>query len=80
MFPALKTKLRNFSQRLLEAGGVAGLQEADEELGFEDGLNPVWRVPDRVIAEEADDDSALLAPQALGVRRGEPMLHYAAGA
>ena len=58
IFPNLKAKLRNFTQRLAEAGGVEGLLELDEELGLEEGINPIWRVPDRVIAEETDADGA----------------------
>jgi hypothetical protein len=56
ILPGLKSKYRNFLQRLGECGGVEGLEVEEEEAGLEHGVNPLWRIPERVIAAEEDSE------------------------
>lgn len=60
-YPGLKAKYRKFKQRVAELGGVDALKEVDEANGLENGINPLWITPERVIACEEDADGLLLS-------------------
>ena len=60
-YPGLKQRLRQFLQRVEDAGGVDGWPEHQEEQGLEDGIDPAWLEPDRVICQETDRCALLVA-------------------
>lgn len=53
--PAIKSKYRNFMQRLEGVGGMEALAESDEANGLEHGVHPDWIVAQRVIAFDDSD-------------------------
>eukprot|EP00892_Ulva_mutabilis_P003926 jgi/Ulvmu1/1905/UM012_0064.1 len=58
--PPIKTKYRNFLQRVKLTGGVEALAEADESNGLEHGVSPDWTVAERIIAFDESDGTALV--------------------
>lgn len=68
--PAIKSKYRNFMQRLEGVGGMEALAESDEANGLEHGVHPDWIVAQRVIAF---DDSDGAGPPAVCVRVPAPI-------
>lgn len=66
--PSIKTKYRNFMQRVEATGGVEALAEADESNGLEHGVSPDWVIAERVIAFD-ESDGAAAAPRCRCLRR-----------